>query len=139
MLQNRLLRIAAGGACLLFCGFVVAAVTLGSADRVVPYLQGRRLLVEPLVLSINEDDDEKIIPATLTNIGTREITIISANSSCSCLTVEQMPLSIPSGESTTLHVKYRKSALSAKGQLTLTLVTDHPDQPLVPLVLERRP
>ncbi len=139
MLQNRLFRISFGAVCLLVLSFVVAAGTLGGAGYVLPYLQGRRLLVAPPFLRINDAEDRVIIPVVLTNIDTQSITVISANSSCSCATVEQLPLTIPGRKSITLRIAYRPSKVATNRSVSLVLITDSQDEPQVPLLLLRTP
>ena len=139
MLKNRPIRIATGVVFLLVLGFVVAACTLGGADRVVPYLQGRRLLVSPPFLSISDNETRTILPVVLTNIDTQPITVISANSSCSCSTVEELPLTISGGDAVTLQILYRPARVASNAPVSLVLITNRQQQPQVPLVLHRTP
>lgn len=93
---------------LVFLGLFVQVgrTRYGSISNALQYLRGERLLVDDRVRLVGDVKvgDQIRIPYTFTNWSDRNIKLLWAKTSCSCLVVDDLPTTITPGESRAISV-----------------------------------
>lgn len=110
-------------------GGVVALNNLfGSYSIAFKYLRGERLILEPEVLVVKmsqSDSGHSVVNAEVFNYSDRSINILGANTSCSCVVTDQLPVTISAGGvfklPITLHAKPNQAVNES-----IVLYTDSP-------------
>src|SRR5207244_386975 len=106
-------------------GVVLAAVAgvgvarFGSLDAAVARLRGESLGVTPAVLDFGSGRMGELLSATVTvqNYTDSPVRLVGGTSDCSCITTQNMPVTIEPGGSATVGVKLKVPA-GAAGQMT---------------------
>src|SRR5262249_3794787 len=108
----------------------------GSLDAAVATLRGEPLGISPATLDFGSGKPGEMLSGfvTINNYSSEPVRLIGGTSDCSCITTQDMPLSIPPGESATLRVLLKVPA-GTPGQMTrrIELFTDCPQQHKVAL------
>jgi hypothetical protein len=122
-------------ASLLFA--LVAAATLGwtlfrvhSFALVVPYLRGERLLVDTSALSLGEQKTKSVVERHIhvLNLSDSDVTLLGANRTCSCLSVDSFPITISRGEGRNVTIKSRMRNEPSEYEESVRFFTDFPDR-----------
>lgn len=90
---------------LLACLFTSVIVgwawwTTGSYSLVWPYLQGQRLLFDPLEVVINDASPGSTIERSVrvVNLTGTKVTLLGSRQSCGCITLDEFPIEIENGD-----------------------------------------
>ncbi len=125
------LKWAGGFAALLAVMFGIGISVFGSTEAAIAELRGESLGVTPAVLDFGSGTPGVLLTTSVTvrNYTSRPVRLIGGTSDCSCITTQNMPVTIEPGESTTIGVKLKVPSANA-GQLTkrVELFTDCPNQ-----------
>lgn len=117
-----------GAFALSFVGFFCwGTINFESRADALKYLQGRRLLVEPSIISVGEgmNGDHKEATFRVRNLSSSKVTILGSKSTCSCVSVEDLPIAIEGGKDHLFHVNMLlEGKPSAKLSQTITYNTD---------------
>lgn len=102
----------AGIAAILLILAGLATATAGSVDAALAQLRGERLSIQPRLADVGRGraGETREITLQLRNWADEPIRIIGGTSDCSCVATEQLPITIPAGESRSLTVKMRLPA-----------------------------
>lgn len=79
----------------------------GSLANTLAYLNGERLLVNPIALSCGEGrpGEMRELSFTIENCTRDEVQILSNTSTCSCVSTDRLPLKVPAGATHKMTVK----------------------------------
>ena len=79
----------------------------GSAHMILPYVQGQRVLFDPLTVTLSDVPSASRIEhaVNISNCSSSEVKLIGAKSGCSCVTLDEFPIRIPPGESYSLAIR----------------------------------
>lgn len=112
----------------------------GSAALVVPFLNGERLFVEPLVIDLGARSAGEIhelsIDVLNTSIG--EISIVGAQKECGCLVVDEFPLTIGAGQRRGLLLKVALPTEQDDFEQRVKFFTDHANRSQFLVVVKAR-
>ncbi len=77
----------------------------GSFHLIWPYLLGHRLFVTPMQLELGEQPAASVIGRSVNvlNLTGTNVTLLGAQTACSCVTLDKLPLVIPSGKTAQLN------------------------------------
>jgi hypothetical protein len=107
----------------------------GSPDAALAWLRGESLSVADSYLDFGtgHPGDNLEAVATIHNWTEQPVRLIGGTSDCTCTTLPDLPLAIPPGGQTAIHVQFRVPASKSGGQLTrrVMLRTDCPNQLVV--------
>jgi hypothetical protein len=123
------------GSVALTCGLLIAVGSLffGSVEAAVATLRGDSLSVTPYAdFGSGKPGQTLEGTATVTNYTDAPVRLIGGTADCTCVTVEDFPLTIPPGEQASFRI--RLQVLSDKtGQLTRAVMvrTDCPSRPVL--------
>jgi Protein of unknown function (DUF1573) len=109
---------------------VYAMVSMGSIPAALSYVRGDRLVADERSKSfgtVEQGQPAKVV-FRLTNFSKQPIRVIGAWSSCSCLTLEGLPMKVSPGEELSLPVGVRTKKKPGSIQETMSLFTDYPDE-----------
>ena len=106
------------GAIVFSLAFVIVVLVIGVTGRVsygsyyaIPaIMNGMTVLAEPTNVSVGEvriGDSGKEVYFNLTNLSTGNVRVNGMRSSCSCVTVQELPMDIPPRSSRSLAVRVR--------------------------------
>lgn len=123
------------GSVALACGLLVAAGSLffGSVEAAVAKLRGEALAVTPyLDFGSGKPGEVLEATATVTNYTGAPVRLIGGTSDCTCVTIEDFPLTISPGERASFRVRLRVVS-KASGQFTrvVTVRTDCASRPVI--------
>jgi hypothetical protein len=123
------------GSVALTCGLLVAVGSLffGSVEAAVAKLRGESLSVTPYVdFGSGKPGETLEATATVTNYTDEPVRLIGGTSDCTCVTVEDFPLTIPPGERASFRVRLNVIS-NTGGQFTraVTVRTDCPSRPVL--------
>lgn len=134
--QYKVFAIQSAGIGALFVGIVVgwAYWQAGSAAFILPYLHGERFVIRPTQFVFDDVKPGSTVKAALhiANLSGSEVRLIGAEKSCSCLTLEDLPIRVASGQQRDLTVEYAIGpGARGEGQQSVTFYTDSSDAPTI--------
>jgi hypothetical protein len=108
----------AGGVLLLFCGGAAlvlgllagaGALVFGSADAALARIRGERVSVRPGMVDLGRGAPGQAVEATveLINRTASPVRIVGGTSDCSCVTTNDLPVTLPPGEGRPVTVRVR--------------------------------
>jgi len=130
-----------GVAAVLLAFSVWAASRFDSLRDTVLFLQGVQLTIDPPVAPIGEGraGAERRATFRLRNLSGTSATILGAQTSCTCLSTEKFPVTIPAGGSLDLHVTLHLQGKPGEAfEQSITYLTDRPQAPGLPVRLSGR-
>src|SRR5262249_39798119 len=112
ILVNMLGRTVAGLAGVsLLLGLLVglSVYFFGSTDAALAYLRGERISIRPNLVDVGEGSpgETRVTAVEVVNRTDHEIRLIGGTSDCSCVATDDLPVSVPSGESRWVTVRMR--------------------------------
>jgi hypothetical protein len=114
---------------LIFLGIVFgwAYLQTRSAALVIPLLSGERLLVEPTAISLGQQKPRAVSERNvrIVNLTSDKVTVLGAERSCGCITMDDFPLLIPAGESREVHLKIHINRDSGEYDESVKFFTDY--------------
>ncbi len=115
---------------LIYAGF--AWWRTGSISDVLPYLQGQRLLVHPLKLELGDQPLDTVIDKSVTvvNATGSDVTFLGAQKSCTCVALDDFPLTVPPGETCQLKLSLAMPRKPGSFEQSVKYFTDY-DNPSV--------
>jgi hypothetical protein len=134
------LLVAAFAIPIVFLGVAVgwAYFRSGSWALVLPYLSGERLLVEPTMVQLGEQKPGAVAEfrVRLLNATPGDVRLLGAQKSCSCITVDDLPLSIPAGHSLELQFLVHIANTTGEMRHSVKFFTDYPDLRTFPVKIQ---
>jgi hypothetical protein len=104
----------------------------GSLALVLPFLGGERLFIEPTAIQLGDQEPgaaaEPVV--RIVNSTGKQVRVVGAETSCSCVALDDLPLSIPAGESRELQFKVHVGRRRHEIAETVRLFTDYADRPV---------
>lgn len=99
----------------------------GSASLILRFLNGEQLLVDPMTVSLGtlEKGTKPEFRIRVVNATTSDVTLVGAQRSCSCITTEEFPLSIPQGHSRELKLNLNVARRSGEIEESVKFYTDY--------------
>lgn len=113
-------------------GGVVLAVYDSPAEAIVK-LRGEKVTVEPAINEIGSGSlgEERVFHLELTNHDIKPIQIVGGTTTCSCITTDQLPVSLAPGASATILVRIRLRGKPGSFEHRFILYTDDENQPWI--------
>lgn len=104
-----------------------AYLRTGSAALIPRFLNGEQLLVDPMIISLGAQEKGATAECSLrvVNATRGEVTLVGAQRSCACITVDQFPLSIPPGRSRELQLVLHVGVHSGQFEESVKFFTDY--------------
>lgn len=134
--MDRIIRSVAIVVLCLVLLLVCCSVKFGGIDRALRYLGGERILVNPgRIVSAAAGPCNKQVE--LVNLSFERLTVITANTHCTCTTISDLPVSLGPGEQCLVDVQYNLDSLDPGGSTTLELITTSTAAPSVLLEFVR--
>jgi hypothetical protein len=114
-------------------GFLFLSFTHVSPAQALARLRGDLITVEPTTVDggTAPRGTMKTVVLHLRNNTEQPIRITGGTTDCSCVTTEDLPLTIHPGEMVALHLKFKFTGSSGTFKRTYWLYTDNPQQPMV--------
>lgn len=112
----------------------VALFILGiTPAQALARLRGDLVTVEPATLDggVAAKGTLKTVVLHLANNSEHPIRIVGGTTDCSCVTTEDLPLTIPAGKQRPLHIRFKFTGSAGVFKRTYWLYTDDPRQPVV--------
>jgi len=96
-------------------------------------LRGEVIAVEPIVSRVGDGvaQEHRRFSVQLTNHGERPVRLLGGTTTCSCIATEDLPITVPPGESRSLAVQVKFSGGAGRFQHSFLLYTDDAKQPVV--------
>ncbi len=112
-----------------------AFLRFGSLTAAAAYVAGDRLLVDKTNKSFGRviQGDTPSVEFALYNTTSKPVAIIGVSSSCTCVVVEDLPLTIPPSSNVSLRAKILTEGKSGPITGALKAYTDYNDQPIIEL------
>ena len=108
---------------------VWVAARVGSFHLVGPYLAGERLLVDTVVLDLSDQKVDSYVERSIEvrNLSERDIKLLGAACSCSCVSLETFPITVASGSVRSVTLK---AHIWQPGEFEqrVKFYTDYPDR-----------
>jgi Protein of unknown function (DUF1573) len=101
----------------------------GSPRLLLPYLSGERLLITPTTLQLGNLKGSDVAEATVlfVNRTGKNVTVVGAQKSCSCIKTEELPVTVPDGGSRELHLEIHIAKRSGSFRESVKFFTDFGD------------
>jgi hypothetical protein len=111
---------------------LIFAFTTPSAARWLARIQGDELVVENTSMDAGGERSVNFHRAAveIRNVGDRDVRIVGGTANCSCVTTQDLPVVVPAGGSTVLHIKVNHSG-QGYYKHSFELLTDSKDQPRI--------
>lgn len=112
----------------------------GSLTVALAYLNGERLIVRPVEFAVGEvrPGDERELSAAIINMTARDVVVIGCNSTCSCVTTDTFPRTIPRGATQPLYLKFRPGGQLGDVEYVVTYFTDSQELPTIRIHVKGR-
>jgi hypothetical protein len=125
-----LLKTGASAAALLALTGGVAFLALGNPADALARLRGEPLAIDPPVSAVGEGvrGEERAFTIRLHNHTQRPVCLVGGTASCRCFTTDDLPLTVPAGESRPLRVRMTFRGEVGRFQRPFLLHTDDEDQ-----------
>jgi len=96
-------------------------------------LRGEVIAVEPSVSQVGDGIalEQRRFTVQLTNHGERPVRLLGGTTTCSCIATEDLPTTVPAGESRSIAVDVKFSGGAGRFQHSFILYTDDAKQPVV--------
>jgi hypothetical protein len=125
---------------LVFLGVTVgwAFFRSGSWVLILPYLRGERLLVEPTTVRLGDQKPGGVaeFQVRVVNATPGDVRLLGAQKSCSCITVDDLPLLIPAGQFLELQFQVHIANTTGEMRHSVKFFTDYPDLRTFPVKIE---
>ncbi|HUE13088.1 MAG TPA: hypothetical protein VMR25_02885 [Planctomycetaceae bacterium] len=110
----------------------------GSWVLVLPYLSGERLLVEPTTVRLGEQKPGTVaeFQVRVLNATPGDVRLLGAQKTCSCITVDDLPLLIPAGHSLELQFQVHIASTTGVMRHSVKFFTDYPDLRTFPVTIQ---
>lgn len=107
----------------------VSVLLFGNIGSAVAWANGETVYIYPKIIKLEkaESKSEKTVTFNLKNLSSKDISLVGEKSSCSCTSLEQIPLKARPGENVKIKVKV---IISGKGSLfdqTITFMIAEPN------------
>jgi Protein of unknown function (DUF1573) len=108
----------------------------GSLAHAWPWLHGQKLLFEPMRVELGGIERSKILDRSIrvTNPSSKPLSLLGAQRSCNCMTLEEFPLTIPAGKSHDLLLKVASGSGPGAFEYSIKFFTNAPGPPLIVIV-----
>ena len=112
-----------------------AYLRFGSIRDILAYLDGKTITISPQTFDVGPygDGDVKLARFAVANRGRLPILIIGGQTSCSCVSLCELPIRIEAGSSADLSFSLKLKAGRPSLPQSILLYTDMPDQPTIAL------
>ncbi len=119
----------------MFVGF--AWWQSGEFDRVGPWIQGQRLFVSADILDFGtvKSSDAFEGQIRLSNRSSKPITILGSQASCGCVTLDELPVTIPRNSDHELRVRIDTPASTGSFEHSLKLLSDDQGNTVIPVIV----
>jgi hypothetical protein len=110
----------------------IAVAVFGSIPVALRYLRGERLVVEPTTISVGDGfaGVEEEAAFLIRNLSDKPVCILGATQSCTCLSIEQLPISILAHTSRVMRLGIRREGKSTERfEQGITYYTDSLQHP----------
>jgi hypothetical protein len=112
---------------ILACFSIYGMARFGSIPKAVASLRGENLIADELSKIVNVDSGKPFsIDYTITNLTFSPIKLIGANMSCSCTSIDDLPLTIAPSKSRTIKVNVNAPGGESNFSGQVELFTDDP-------------
>jgi Protein of unknown function (DUF1573) len=107
----------------------------GSLSRALAYASGDRVLVDERQKALLGmlAGSKSVVQYSITNLTGRDLKILGADTSCTCTSIENLPLTVARGMSKELTVSISAPRQPGPTSASIILFTDYDSQPTVPL------
>jgi len=115
----------------LLFSLTMALSRFGSLGSALAYLEGQRLIADRRSVSFGEVEQghRPVVTFELMNTSERNISILGAKTLCTCVLVENVPLSLPPKSRRAIQVAVKTDSRTGPIDETIYLFTDFPKQP----------
>jgi len=112
----------------------------GSIKDALLYVNGSRLYVSNPTVYLDrvEPGVEQLVEFRIVNHMQRSFRVIGCTTSCSCTTLETLPVSIPASGDRVIKLRYIPKSGSVD-RVSIRLFTDNPSTPEIPLRIDAEP
>ena len=119
-----------GGTLLFLLFFGIGFLRFGSVGAFMAFINGQPLYLSPRLLDLGSHDAGAEIVAvfSMTNLASRDISVVGESSSCDCAFSEKIPIVIPSGKTVDLKVNVRLPRYDSFYDQTLVFMVAEPSK-----------
>ena len=117
-----------------------ALYLFGSLGSALAYLSGERLIADAYTRSVGvvSQGEQHAVFFKLTNMSNQAVEILGANSSCTCLAADQLPVVLPPHGVFRLRIRLRPKSRPGQIAERVTLITDREGQERLDLKISGR-
>ncbi|MDR3109226.1 MAG: DUF1573 domain-containing protein [Planctomycetaceae bacterium] len=131
MKLNKKLVISLIGGTIIFLILIgVVGGWFGGVGQLIAYINGESVYFFPTTIDIGqcEAGEKTVVVFHMTNLTSKDITIVSEQSSCPCTVSEQMPITAPSGKTIDLKINVTLSKYDSSFDQTVAFFTNERDK-----------
>lgn len=116
---------------------VVAVYMFGSIESALGYLRGDRLIPEVRSKSFGliSGHADLLIPIRIKNLLRRPVRVLGAKTSCTCVVIDNLPMTLPPTSVSAIRVRVRPSVKSGQVTESIRIITDYKDQAYLDITL----
>jgi hypothetical protein len=106
---------------------VVALYTFGSIESALGYLRGDRLIPEVRSKSFGtiSGNDDLVIAFRIKNLLRRPVRVLGAKTSCTCLILDDLPMTLPPTSVSAIRVRVRPRVKTGRVAESIQILTDY--------------
>lgn len=121
--------------------FAYATWQTGSPSRAIPYLTGQRLMFDVSKIDLGTIDlgtEKVIVPVHVQNTADKEMRLLGAYLSCGCMSLEDLPLTIPARSNRRIEITLRLPDAETEFTQSVKFFSDDPVSPSTHVLLNGR-
>jgi len=128
--RRNLLLSLSGGLALFFLFFGAGVLWFGGTGQFLAFVNGKPLYLSPrhIDLGAHEAGTETTAIFKMTNLASREISIVGARTGCDCTLPEDMPIAIPPGKTVDLEIGVRLPRFESSYDQTVIFMVAEPNR-----------
>ena len=119
-----------GGLGLFLLLFGIGVLWFGGIGQFIAFANGKPLYISPHLLDLGslEVESKTVAVFKMTNLSSKEISVVGEHSSCDCVFSEKIPIVVPSGKTVDLKVSVHLPRYDSSYDQTLVFMVAEPSK-----------
>ena len=130
MIKRNVLFSLVGAAALFLLLFAIGTHYFGGIGQFLAFVNGQPLYLLPRQIDLGSHEPGTELPAVfkLTNLASKEISVVGARTSCDCALPEGIPIAVPPGKTIDLDIKVRLPKYESSYDQTIIFMIAEPNK-----------